>query len=344
MPGSYGLAVWGSPQWRAQAASWLDEQLAAAGLARTGEVTQPHLRAWGTVLRAPTTDGPVWLKAPGPGTAFEVELYRLLARVAPDRVLPALAADPRRGWLLLPDGGPTLGERVTGGDLVEALVVILPQYGQLQRDLAGHVDELLAFGVTDMRAAVMPQRFDEALTAAREYLGYAGTAPDWALYHRIVGARASVAAWCQRLAGAPVPPSLDHNDLHPFNIFLAGTDGASPAGPARFYDWGDSVVAHPFASLLVGLGFLHQSLGAGPDDPQIVRPRDAYLEVFSDLASHAELVETIGLACSVGKIARALTWHRSLRAQGLEQAGEHARAPLESLASMLGPSYLTLGA
>ena len=89
--------------------------------------------------------------------------------------------------------------------------------------------------------------------------------------------------WCARLEGAAVGASLDHNDLHYWNVFVDGS--------VRFYDWGDSVVAHPFASMLLGLGMLRRQLEVGADDPAVVRPRDAYLEVFRDLASRAELVE-----------------------------------------------------
>jgi hypothetical protein len=92
-----------------------------------------------------------------------VALYRLLEQVAPERILSPIAVDPERGWMVLPDGGTTLGERLDEVDLVEAMVTVLPEYGQLQRDLAPHLDDLLAFGMGDMRAAVMPRRFEEAL-------------------------------------------------------------------------------------------------------------------------------------------------------------------------------------
>jgi hypothetical protein len=88
-----GTAAWSSTQWRDDAVAWLDERLAAAGIERTGDVEQPHLRPWATVLRAPTSTGPVWLKAAGPGTAFEVGLYELLSRVSPDHVLTPIATD-----------------------------------------------------------------------------------------------------------------------------------------------------------------------------------------------------------------------------------------------------------
>jgi hypothetical protein len=69
----------------------------------------------------------VWLKAAGPESAFEVALYQLLERVAPERVLAPIAADPGRGWIVLPDGGVTLGERLDELDLVEAMVAVLPE-------------------------------------------------------------------------------------------------------------------------------------------------------------------------------------------------------------------------
>ncbi|MGC5015447.1 phosphotransferase family protein [Streptosporangium sp. DT93] len=337
----HGTALWESRAWRRSAVTWLDERLAAAGTERTGEVTQPHLRPWGTVLTAPTTRGPVWLKAPGPDTAFEVGLYRLLSRVAPDRIPLPIAVDVERGRVLLPDGGTPLGDRVKGAALADALVTVLPEYGRLQRDLAPHVEDLRALGLTDMRAAVMPRRFDEAAHAVGEYAERYGDPSDRDTHRRVSAMRGTFVSWSERLAAASVPPSLDHNDLHPWNILVAGT---APVREVRFYDWGDAVVAHPFASMLVALGFLRDHLGVAPDDPAILRPRDAYLEVFGDLAPHAELVEELELACRVGRIARTLVWERSIRAQGHAHAGEFARAPLRSFASLPEDSWTALGA
>ena len=56
---------------------------------------------------------------------------------------------------MLPDGGQPLGERVTGDDLVDALVTVLARYGRLQRELAPQVGEMLALGLGDMRPASM---------------------------------------------------------------------------------------------------------------------------------------------------------------------------------------------
>jgi hypothetical protein len=286
-------STWSSDAWRAAAVAWLDERLEAAGARRTGAVEQPHLRPWATLLRAPTTRGVVWMKAAAPATSFEVPLYGLLARVVPDRVLEPIAADEERGWILLEDGGAPIAEDDDPSGFAAAVV----DYGRLQRELMPHVDELLALGVHDMRPRAMPQRFEEALALA----------PD----PSVAALRPQVREWCEQLAASPLPPSLDHNDLHRGNILAGG----------RFFDWGDSVVAHPFAVLLVPLDV----------DATV---RDPYLEVFTDLAPRRELEGTLELACRVAAIARALTWERALRAardQGEPVPAAWEQAPLKTL-------------
>ncbi len=150
---------------------------------------------------------------------------------------------------------------------------------------------------------------------------------------RSPGCGETVAGWCERLAEMPGFATLDHNDLHPWNVFVAGDDFTASA---KFYDWGDSVVAHCFASMLVPLGFAQ---GAG-GDAGLARVRDAYLEPFGDLAPHAELVETLELACRAGKVARALTWDRALSSLPPDEPSEHADATFIEVASLLDESYL----
>ena len=58
---------------------------------------------------------------------------------------------------------------------------------------------------------------------------------------------------------------------------------------------------------------------------------------------HDELVETLGLACRVGKIARMLTWDRAIRTareHGEAIDPDWATAPAETLERLLRPGYL----
>jgi hypothetical protein len=322
------VAVWSSEAWIAETTEWVDERLAEAGLTRTGELEQRSLRPWASVLRVPSSAGPLWLKATGPASRFEVGLYRLLDRVVPERVLSPIATSLLRGWVLLPDGGPSLGVRLERGPaLVEALAEALPAYGELQRAVAPHTAELLELGVSDMRPEIMPSRFDEAVEAVRTYVERLDSDVGREQLDVVAGMRDTVVRWCERLSESPVQASLDHNDLHVWNVLGEGRD-------VRFYDWGDSVVAQPFASMLA-LGWVPMS------DSDLTRLRDAYLAPFADLAPHAELVETLELACRVGKIARALTWQRSISAYDSDDVEERwLSGPSESLFSLLEDTWL----
>lgn len=318
---------WTSPRWRADAVAWLDARLADAGRVRTGDVTQPRIRSWGTVLTAPTTAGPVWMKATAPSTAYEVPIYAALTRVAPAAIVVPIALDLERGWLLLPDGGALLD---TSTDAVPpGLAPALAQYAELQLRAAPMAAELVVAGVPDMRPAVMPARFDEAVAAVERFVAGHGRPGDAATLRDVVALRDRFAGWCALLAASPVPASVDHNDLHAANVFVTG-------GHARFVDWGDAAVAHPFASMLVGLGMPARTLA--PD--AVARLRDAYLEPFTDLAPRADLLAEIDLACRVAKVARTLTW---VRAVGVDNGDPRfARGPIDCLAALLTWSPIAL--
>jgi hypothetical protein len=325
-----GVRTWSSAAWRDEAVAWLDEQLAAAGRIRTGAVEQPRTRPWATVLRAPTDHGVVWLKATALTTAFEVGLYGVLADVVPERVLAPLAADPVRGWIVLPDGGRTLGlGDADDAQQAEGLAAALAEYGQLQRDVAPVVDELLDIGVPDMRPAVMVERFAEALDAAARVVA---TDADRDRHRRIAGLGGDVERWCDRLARSALPASLDHNDLHPHNV-LEGVRGLR-----RFYDWGDSVIAHPFAVTLLPLRIVGELLGVDADDSRVTAARDDYLRGFRSAAPDEDLVGTLAAARRVAIIARALTWDRAIgaaREQHEPIDPEWEAAPLRTLEDLL---------
>lgn len=310
MSDGYGKALWQSSGWRREALAWLDGRLGEAGIARTGEPDRWHVRPWATALRAPTDAGPVWMKAAGPATAFEVGLYEVLHRVAPEHVLRPIATDTERAWMVLEDGGPVLTAMLEGDDLVGAMADALTRYAELQRLVAPHAEELVPLGAVDMRPAVLPERFEQALALAGDDRT------------ELEALRPRVADWCAELSAAPGGASIDHNDLHADNVF------AGP--PPRAYDWGDSVVAHPFASMLVPARFMGEHSS---------RLRDAYLDGFADLAPRAELVRTLELATHVALIAHAITWDRVLGAMAADDVPEDWRAmPARFLSSLLeGP-------
>lgn len=312
---------WGNPDWLAGAVAWVTERLAELGREPTAEPEQVHRRAWATVLRCPTAEGPVWFKAMARGTVHEVPLLTALAQWFPDRVLVPLAVEPDRGWLLLPDGGTTL-RGVQHGHTDEAhWAEILADHAQFQRLVAPHADELVARGVPDLRPERLPAIRD-ALLADEPWLRI--DRENGLTQTQLVALRADApryARWCAELAAVGVPASLNHDDLHDNNLFVP----PEPGGHYRIFDWGDASVAHPFAVLLVALRVVGRLHDLAEGAPELLRLRDAYLEPWTEEFDRATLREAVRLALRVSGVSRARSYRAALdegTPDDIEQEGD----------------------
>jgi Phosphotransferase enzyme family len=291
------------PAFLAEAHAWI-----ARHVEPTGEIEQPHVRWWSTVLRVPTREGDVWFKANAAPHVFEAGLLAILERVHPGHVPELIAHDPARGWILMRDGGDRLREVV---DLArwEAL---LPGYAELQLALAPHVDELLASGVPDERLAVLPAHFEAVLDDREACLaGDEGLTPEE--HDAVRGLLPEFTRRCEELAAFGLPETIQHDDLHDGNVFARD-------GRYLFFDWGDSCVSHPFHSLVVILRAIAYKHELPPGGPDLLRLRDAYLEPFG---RSAELAEAAELAWFTGTAGRAVNWYRMLYSRDPEfRAGD----------------------
>jgi Phosphotransferase enzyme family len=96
----------------------------------------------------------------------------------------------------------------------------------------------------------MPERFDEAVAAVEVSLAGRDRG-DGDVLREVMAPRETYRSWCERLATAPGRGSIDHNDLHPWNMLVPRPDRPDEV---RFYDWGDAVIAHSFACSSLSAG------------------------------------------------------------------------------------------
>ncbi len=285
-------------------------------------------------MAVPTRAGTVWFKASGPGTAYEPRLLRALAEWRTPMLLSPLAVEPDRSWMLLPDGGTRLRDRLDGGAGVDDWLRILPAYASLQRLLAPRAAELIDLGVPDLRPTAMPALLRRLVDDPAAGLGD----PDRTRLHSLFPAYAE---WCASLAASGIEPSLQHDDLHDGNVFVGRADDAAADGTTgdRIFDWGDAVVAHPFGTLLATLRSI-ANRDATLGRTELLRLRDAYLEPWTAGRSRAALVETVGTALRVGAVGRAFAWERALSGVPPTTHGEYAGAVGEWLLELFEPTVI----
>jgi len=297
-----GTPPWRDPEWLAAAEEWIDAECARAGLARAGPATA-RARSYSVVARVPVSGGAVWFKASPPAASFEPALLGALAAWYPDQFAAPVAVDLGRAWSLTADGGPTLrARRARPGD-VSAWEVMLDGYGRLQFDLAGHVDDLLALGLADLRPASVPGRFERLLTdPATERVTGTPDGITGAQHAELCALVPRLREWCAELEDLGIAPSLDHSDVHPNNIF------ANTGSP---FDWGDSAVAHPFSSMLVALHTAADHAGLPARSPELAGLSEAYFRPWLE-AGHARaaVARSLEVALRIAPLARALAWGR----------------------------------
>jgi hypothetical protein len=266
---------WTDPRWVAEVHAWIHARADV-----TGPIEQPHVVPWSTVLRAPTSDGPVWFKANAPSMAHEARLTALLAAKRPDAIPALLAADLDRGWMLMADGGARLRDVIERERDLSRWLDVLPLYAGLQIDLAPHAEELLRLGVPDRRLAVLAEQAAEVVEL-RDHLP-------------------RIEEHCARLAALGIPDTIQHDDLHDAQVFLQD-------GRPLVFDWGDAVVSHPFLTMSVTLEGV---IAWGVDDVWESEPlgpyRAAYLTPFERYAPRAELEAALDDALRLGWVSRVL--------------------------------------
>ncbi len=276
-------ARWQELEWLATAHEWIDAQLDRLGMVRAGDIEQPHVYPWSTVLKIPTSSGDVWFKANADSLRHEAGLVNLLASRRPDCVPPLLAADVERGWMLMSDAGEQLRTVLPRERSLDRWLDVLRLYADVQLQLSDAVDELRALGVPDMRLAGLPQKYERLMDETGAEQIFRDAAP-------------RVAELCERLATYGIPDTIQHDDLHDGQVFARD-------GRHLLLDWGDACVSHPFFTLSVTLeGVLAWGLDDVEDSVDVAPFRDAYLSPYAerydgDLNAACDLALRLGWAC-----------------------------------------------
>lgn len=250
-----------------------------------GDVETASEKAWARVTRV----GDAWLKECAPVQRYEVALTLTLAERWPDRIAPVLAADADRGWLLLADAGTSI---TVFADAIDAWEAAIPLYVELQQRETPHAADFLTQGVPDLRAEALPARYEGWMEREPRLAPFA---------HRFAELCASLTR----------PPTLQHDDLHEANVFARD-------GRITLLDWGDTCVAHPFATMYITCRWVAHYRG----DDVARRIRAAYLDAWG--ADEEELERVLPVAA----FARLLQWERISDTEPLQR---HLEAFLETV-------------
>lgn len=311
--------LWQQPDWQAEAKAWIHSALEKNHLQLIGDIEQPHIRPWSTVMTVPTNAGTLYFKASASLFAHETALTDYLARFRPEIFPELLAVDTKRHWMLMRDAGTPLRQFIRTEKSIALWKDVLPLYVNLQKAMAERTTHLLALGVMDRRLARLPAMFENLIADASAMMLDQEESLTSDEYSRLKGYGPEFARMCEKLTSFGIPETIHHDDFHDGNIFVQSN------GKIILTDWGESAITHPFFTLVVIMRSVDNSMGMD-FSPESEDVRDMYLQYWTSYAPIDDLRSIVKLAQRIGYVNRALTWKMSLDDMPEELKSEYSIA------------------
>jgi hypothetical protein len=307
--------LWQNPDWQKKAHDWIRAEASRHAVQLIGEIEQPHIRHWSTVLKIPSSDGWFYFKATAGETVYEIALTEKLTAWFPKYLPELIAVDTERGWMLMRDGGEMLRASIRPTKDAMPWEPIIGRYAELQIGLSEHIDEILALGLPDRRLAALPTLYKKLLLDEPSLMigQEKGLTPDE--FQKLQDLIPRLEEFCSDLSTVGIPESINHGDFHDGNVLIKD-------GRITFFDWGDASITHPFISLRTFFVSIENSLEL--DDyaftPEMAALLDLYLEPFQKFASKDELLKAFELSKPIASVISSLSWH-----QGITRMNESMR-------------------
>ena len=311
---------WHDPDWQRQAHQWIRAEAERHSIQLMGEIEQPHVYHWSTVLRVQSSAGALYFKSTAGETIHEIALTEKLAGWFPDNMPELVAVDTLRGWMLMRDGGEQLRASIRPTRDVKPWAPVITKYAQLQIGLAEHVDEMLALGIPDHRLAALPALYSRLLTDEDSLMigEEKGLTSDE--FQQLQTLKSRFEQICIDLALYGIPESVNHGDFHDGNVLVKD-------GRITFFDWGDADVTHPFVSLrtfFVSMEIALELDDYAPATPGMTALLHRYLEQWEKFGTKEELLKAYSLSRPVASIVKTLAWHSTISRMGDDLRKEYA--------------------
>jgi len=307
--------LWHDTDWQKQAHDWIRAEAKRNSIQITGEIEQPHILHWSTVMRVPSNQGMIFFKATAGETIYEIALTKKLAGWYPDDMPALISVDTVRGWMLMRDGGEQLRASIRPTKDIKPWEPVIKRYAELQIGLAEHIDEILALGIPDHRPSALPAFYKQLLTDEASLMIDQEKGLTSAEFQQLQSMSPRFEQICADLDEFEIPSSINHGDFHDGNILVKDNR-------ITFFDWGDASVTHPFVSLRTFFVSIENSLELDENafTPDMSALLDRYLEPFEKFASKDDLLRAYALSKPVASIAKTLAWH-----QGITQMDDSMR-------------------
>ncbi|CAM2735889.1 Predicted phosphotransferase related to Ser/Thr protein kinases [Legionella steigerwaltii] len=285
---------------------WAQNYLNQQGYSIQEPFKTMHSASWAKVYQIATTKGFFYLKQIPKAFAIEPNLLLYLRSFFPALVPEVLGTNPDLHCFLMSDRGTPLGESLAINYQIELAREALKSYVTIQTGLISQIDSLLALGVPDWRLANLPDLYLNLLDES-DFLKDEGLSTHE--LQQLISLHPRFVTLCQQLAQYAIPETIEHSDFHENNIL-------HQVQHLTLIDWGESVISHPFFSLISFLMGMMRNHQINEQNGIYGVLRDSYLSHWHAFESQERLLNAFALAKRLSPIKYCLSFYRLTQCPG----------------------------
>jgi hypothetical protein len=253
-----------------------------------------YLSSISCVLRIKLKDKNIFYKQVLKGLFEQEIIFTKILNEISDNVPSVIDYDNSNGYLILEDfGSKTLWDF----NDVDTWCKTIKKYAQLQKSALKNIDKIKKVLLFDRSISNLYDIF-ESLTSNPDnfYLNksYGITNQE---YQELLSFKPKIKDLCQKLSSFNIPNTIEHGDMHPFNIAMINDKPI-------FYDWSDCSISHPFFTIRALTYAFFDKKGNELKKVSFIKECDypyqkivkAYLEEWEDFESKENLIDAFKIS------------------------------------------------
>jgi hypothetical protein len=298
---SHSEGPFAKPGWLREICRWIAQQIEPLKITLTGNFRQLNASSSFSLIRFETTGPAVWFKAVGKPNSHEFNIVSILAALFPAYLPPIIAVRPElNAWLTAEVEGtsPDADSNFSTWGTISA------RLAELQIASVHQVPRLLSSGCRDIRVSSLLNSADDFFAIMDKLMEQqVKTPPSILTSQEILDLSKRIKEILSLLAATCIPDTLNHLDLNPGNIFVAGDR-------CTFIDWAEAAIGHPFLTFQYLLEHLTRLRSDYADRREELV--SAYASQWHRFAPPSVVSHSLALAPLIAVFAYAVsacTWH-----------------------------------
>ena len=238
---------------------------------------------WSMVLKLQLPEQVVFLKQTPPDLFVETEVMRFIKNHMPLATVPSIfAMNPDLcAFLMTACGQYSLRTKFSGTIEVDLLNQGLKSYIGIQRQLEPVFEQTIDLSIPNWRIKELPTHYSALIEHTEELLKEGMSALE---IEQLKQAFPHLESACKAIAAFPIKETLVNCDFNENNLIM---DEAT--GVISVIDWGESVITHPFFSIIAFIRNTQRRYQLSAQDPIIQSIETICFSMWSDITSCDEL-------------------------------------------------------